>query len=108
MTLISLQSLAKRVAAGDRAAPAVFRGRLEPQMQRILRRALRHDTPTATLTRQLRLAADDAQRARLPALSCPPEARLAAHLTHRVVQRLQALALPQAARDTALDLRHTV
>ena len=102
----SLNQLASRIEGGDASAVPQFRRELEPQMERIVGRALRSRTAANPLSRRIQEQARQVSGGH--ALGPADRLDLVIKLVTRAmcdsaVERLQtAGAVPQAARETVL------
>jgi hypothetical protein len=103
MNPTTLQKLTERVTDGDRAAMSALRAEMEPHLERILRRALRPNTPRSPMTDGLRHVACRVLRADSPVGTKPCAPRLAAHLTNRVIDRLRHVPAACGSAETLVD-----
>jgi hypothetical protein len=102
---ISLETLAARARGGDMAALAELRSRMAPQMVRIVRRAMRADTPSTPLTRQIRATAEALSPRGFTQAPLEPSG-----LIKRVARRLFQVVTGETQRKTApsCNLQETV
>jgi hypothetical protein len=86
----TLEGLTQHVATGDRPAATTLRAELRPQLERILRRALRPGTPSSPFTDRLRREAQAALRAETHRNLRACEPLVASQLTNRLIDRLRS------------------